>query len=167
MIHRHWPNTLAAAQGHLQRQRQEIRSTHPMPEPPSQTSTPLASDFDNSAPDTSLHFRCFNRADAVFADATGRFPEPPRQGSEYMIVFAYKNYIHVECTRTRSAVSYVQAFTAALEFFRTRGHHIAEVVIDNETSADLKQLFADRHIEVQTVPPGDKRANKAERCIQT
>lgn len=168
MIHRHWPNTLATAQGHLQRQRQGIRSTHPSTVP--ESVSPLSAstdDSDSTDIGTSLHYKFFDRHDAMFADAAGRFPEFSRHGSEYMLIFVFKNYIHVECMESRSAQSFVKAFTDAFTFFKTRNNPITSVVIDNETSADLKQLFLDEAIDVQTVPPGDKRSNKAERCIQS
>ena len=168
MIHRHWPNTLATAQGHLQRQRQGMRSTHPSAAPTSASPpSDQADELDVTDVDTSVHFRFFDRDDAMFADATGQFPETSRHGSEYMIIFAFKNYIHVECMPSRTAKSFVNAFTSAFSFFRTRGNSITSVVIDNETSAELKQLFKDEKLDVQTVPPGDKRSNKAERCIQS
>ena len=168
MIHRHWPNTLATAQGHLQRLRQGMHSTHPSTaqisaSPPSDE----LDDSDDTDVDTSVHFRFFDRDDAMFADATGQFPETSRHGSEYMVVFVFKNYIHIECMPSRTAKSFVNAFISAFSFFRTRGNSITSVVIDNETSAELKQLFTDEKLDVQTVPPGDKRSNKAERSIQS
>jgi len=98
----------------------------------------------------------------VLADATGRFPEPSRQSSEYMIVFAYN-------TRSTSMWNVRETVPQILMYKRLLPPLIVFVpeVIDNETSADLKQLFSNQHIEIQTVPPGDKRANKADGCIQT
>ena len=168
-VYRNWPNSLATAQGHLQQTRQGIRSTSKLPRKREKPVTATSPDYilseENS--DEELHIRTFRRTDAAFADATGRYPTISLEGFEYLLVFVYKNYIHVEPLPDRTSTSYVTAYTAAFTFFDSRGHKINNIVLDNETSAALTNYFASMNIAYQNVSPGNKRANRAERAIQT
>ncbi len=171
-IFRNWPNSLATAQGHMQQMRQGVRSTSAIPrakrlliEKKPKTSPDFLDTSENTT--NELHVRSFNRRQAIHVDATGRYPEPSIDGFEYLLIFVYKNYIHVELLRDRSAKSYILAYTAALAFFADLGHIISNVVLDNETSAALESYLTERHLLFQLVSPGNKRSNRAERAIQS
>ena len=172
-VFRNWPNSLATAQGHLMQTRQGLRSTQPkgydrekFNKKPVDESSPMYFDTTENTKEE-FHIRTFSRKDAAFADATGRYPVISIEGFEYLLIFVYKNYIHVEPLTDRSAASYVKAYTAGFTFFANRGHTIRDVVLDNETSAALEVLFREKNIKFQYVPPGNKRSNRAERAIQT
>ena len=52
-------------------------------------------------------------------------------------------------------------------FFKDHGHQIQFQVLDNECPESLLRFFEQQHVDVDRVPPHQKRANKAERAIQT
>ena len=113
-IFRNWPNSLATAQGHMQQMRQGVRSTGAifrakrlLIEKKPNTSPDFLDTSENTT--NELHVRTFNRRQAIHVDATGRYPEPSIDGFEYLLIFVYKNYIHVELLRDRSAKSYILA----------------------------------------------------------
>jgi hypothetical protein len=171
MLYQNWPNSLATAQGHLQLKRQGIRSTQPKPHErtllkPEPTDTDFHTETDNVNDDV-VQIKCFSRIDAMHADASGRYPVPSYDKHEYQMIFVYKNYVHVELMVDRSSTSYVSAFSAAIEFFKSASHPIRNIVMDNETSEPLKQFIGTLDILCQRVPAGDKRSNKAERAIQS
>ena len=118
-VHQNWPNSLATAEGHLQRTRRGLRSTRPKD---ANFSTPEPNhadyiDANDSPASEEFYIRTFSRKDAAFVDATGRYPEPSFDGFEYHLIFVYKNYIHIELLADRSAQAYVKAYTDAFAFF--------------------------------------------------
>jgi hypothetical protein len=106
----------------------------------------------------------FNLLQSNTVDGTGRYPTIFIEGFEYLLVFVYKIYIHVELLLDRSSASYVTAYSAAFNFFAARGHRIRNVVFDNETSSALT-FFSSTNVAYQNVSSGNKRANRAERAI--
>ena len=52
-------------------------------------------------------------------------------------------------------------------FFNNHGHQLQFQVLDNECPESLLRFFEQQHVDVDRVPPHQKRANKAERAIQT
>ena len=108
-----------------------------------------------------------NSDNEMHADATGRFPFESASGSNYVLVFVYKGYIHVQPLADRSAAAYVKAYRLAIEFFKTKGHVIDIARLDNETSEQLETFLNEANIPFQYVPPEDHRSNRAERAIQS
>ena len=90
-----------------------------------------------------------------------------KDGSEYLLLSVYKNYIHVETLPDRSSTHLRTAYSATHTFFRNLGHHLKIQILDNETSESLFAYFDSQNISYQLVPPNQKRANAAERSIQT
>jgi hypothetical protein len=167
-IHQHWPNSLATAQGHLQQTRQGLKSTRPK-EVNLTKPKPSHADYVDSTPDIDeeFHVRTFKRSDAIFVDATGRYPGQSIDGFEYHLVSVFKNYIHIELLPDRTAQSYVKAYTDTFAFFAKSKHFIRNVVFDKETSEALENHLTKSEVKFQIVSPGNKRSNKAERAIQT
>jgi hypothetical protein len=115
---------------------------------------------------TIQHSSAFRR-DAIYSDLPGRFPVRAKDGSEYLLLSVYKNYIHVETLPDRSSPHLCAAYSATHTFFRKLGHQLTVQILDNETSESLFTYFDTQHIAYQPVPPNQKRANAAERSIQT
>jgi hypothetical protein len=179
-LRRNKPHSPATALGHITASRANVRSSRL---PPVQSSklafsaqpSPLSENLDhydeNDLPDTLLqcsvqHSSSFRR-DAVFSDLPGRFPVKAKDGSEYLLLSVYKNYIHIETLQNRSGPNICAAYTATHTFFRKLGHQVKVQILDNETSASLFTYFDDQRIAYQLVPPHQKRTNAAERAIQT
>jgi hypothetical protein len=68
---------------------------------------------------------------------------------------------------SRTADSLQNAYAQTHQFFRARGHQTQFQVLDNECPTQLRMYFYNNDIKWQLVTPFQKRANKAERAIQT
>ncbi len=90
-----------------------------------------------------------------------------KDGSEHLLLSVYKNYIHVETLPDRSSPHLCAAYSSTHAFFCKLSHQLKVNVLDNETSESLFTYFDTQHITYQPVPPNQKRANAAERSIQT
>ncbi len=126
---------------------------------------------ENELPDILLrctvqHCSAFRR-DAIYSDLPGRFPVRAKNRSEYLLLSVYKNYIHVETLPDRSSTHLCAAYSATHTFFRKLGHQLKVQILDDETSESLFTYFDTQNIAYQPVPPNQKRANAAERSIQT
>jgi hypothetical protein len=106
-------------------------------------------------------------AEALFSDLAGRFPVTAFDGSQYIMISQYKSYIHTELLPSRTETSLGAAFTRTYQFFKDLGHQLQFQVLDNECPESLVRFFKEQHVIVKRVPPNQKRANKAERAIQT
>jgi hypothetical protein len=180
-LRRNKPHSPATALGHITASRSNVRSsrspsTDPQPKlarsaQPSALTENLAHYLPDELPDILLQctvqhssdFRC----DAVFSDLPGRFPIHAKDGTEYLLLSVYKNYVHVENLPDRSASRIRSAYSATYTFFRQLGLHVRVQILDNETSESLFTYFQTANIAYQLVPPDQKRANSAERAIQT
>ena len=196
MIAANLPHSQASSFGHLDRLRQNLRSTKtPTPTPtPTPTSTPTPTPTPITIPTTAdlsdelddlidpidpdeLLLKTFDVTElsdddkktlSIYFDATGMFPFDSIDGEKYIFITVYKNYIHAEPMTDRSATSYIPRFRSAIEFFRSKGHLISSARLDNETSALLEKFFTqEAKIPFQYITAGSHRANKAERAIRS
>ena len=169
IISKNRPITKATAQGHLDQTRQRQRSTRTASPRHVTIADPVVSDSDTpSAPDPKiLHVFLFNSEDLAQVDATGRFPFPSFQGSQYILVFIYLGYIHMEPLHSRTAAAYIAAYKSYFLFLRKTPRGLPTALrIDNETSDALETLFLDNNLRWQKVPPGTHRQNLAERMMR-
>jgi hypothetical protein len=175
MITRHPPNPTATAKGHLDQSRQNQRSTQRA------ALTPSPHDDDTTdaikprpqVPTNLVRTRVVPMEllrHRNHTDLTGSFPVRSKRGSEYiMLMFSEDtNYIHVEPMSSRHGEEHVRAYSAGIEFFSTHGNFAPRFErFDNEANAQVKNFCAKKGIDVQLVPPGMHRTNKAERAIRT
>jgi hypothetical protein len=103
----------------------------------------------------------------MFSDLTGRFPASAMDGSQYILLSVYKRYIHLELLPNRTETSLIIAYSNVHTWFAHLGHYIQFQILDNEVPKGLQLHFRASRIKYQCVPPYNKRANKAERAIQT
>jgi hypothetical protein len=122
-------------------------------------------------PTTILQTRLFPpselRDSSMFSDLTGRFPATAIDGSQYILLSVYKRYIHLELLPNRTEAYLIMAYSNVHAWFTDLGHHIQFQVLDNEAPKRLQLHFRASHITYECVPPYNKRANEAERAIQT
>ena len=183
IVHKHRPNSVATALGHLDQTRQGLRSTnisspvtietlsnaHPaLPIDEGGSNNPDAEDTTLDEPydesDIPLVFcKLMNAADC---DATGRFPIQSMNKNEYMLVSYFKGSIHVEAMPSRHHTSYIDAYQHTFDHWKKYGPLPGIIRLDNETSHHL-QAFVELVSTFQYFPPGNHRANRAERAIRT
>ncbi len=135
--------------------------------PSPRTSTCLAS-FPFASPLT-CRSRTIHRSQWTAGDLTGRFPIPSTLGHEYLLILLNHNYIHYVPMTSRAFSSYVSAFRSACVFFSSHSLPITQLILDNETSADLTVFFRQQFppFSFQHVPPQNHRTNPVERAIRT
>jgi len=177
MISANKPTSVATAMGYLDQTRQVKKSRKNRRRPrnsPSLPPTESSSDdaFDDSTDNgESLFDVCMKLvpiSDIAHVDLTGRFPVKSRKGNEYVLVSTWDNYIHYEPMPSRTSAAYIQAYTAMITFFRSVGRTPTFWRLDNETSDALVQFLESHgYGQLQPVPPGTHRANKAERAIRS
>jgi hypothetical protein len=152
---RNQPHSEATSQGHLDRTRSGLDSTHRM----THTNTTGAGPF------TEMR----EPRHTVYVDLTGRFPHMSVRGVEYLLCCrcSDSNYIHVEPLRSRNSREITTAFERAMKFFGDRGVHHQTAKIDNEVSNHFKETVRAMGIQLQLVPPDNHRTNPVERDIRT
>ena len=72
--------------------------------------------------------------------------------------------------QSRTSGSYVQAYAKTFDHWARYGPVPSIVRLDNETSVELETFLLEEVKQVKTFqyfPPGNHRANRAERCIRT
>jgi hypothetical protein len=154
----HLLDSTPSAQGHLDQLRHGIQSTKTIV-------------FEQSST-TKKHNKILVQvieAPRRHTDLTGQFPIASKAGHLYhMIMYCQvSKYIHVELMKSRKAVDFVEAYRRGNEYFKARGVHPEFERLDNETSELLKNYCKKENIIIQYVPPGNHRANSAERAIRT
>ena len=160
------PHTVATAQGHLNQKRQGLDSTtRSPPTSPSVTSPDL--DDHSVVEANSAYVQMLRLPSSASADLTGRFPVTSTTGSQYVLVTVMDGYIHLEAMAARTHTEYVRCFKRMVTFFGEHNRKPSFLRLDNETSAAVETYMRTENIQIQYCPPGQHRANAAERCIQT
>lgn len=181
LILAHPPFTLATAQGHLNQRRQGLDSTSnsllplppslpvdaPPPSSPSTADTALPLPPPTLAEANRVYIRRVHLPHTVSSDLTGRFPVSSYTGTQYVLISEMDGYIHAEPMASRAHTDYVRAFKRIVAFFSALGRQPFFQRLDNETSAAVETYLRSENIHLQYCPPGQHRANTAERSIQT
>lgn len=168
MISANTPNSIATAKGHLDQSRQRKSRRKALNDKPyaNAHTTDTTEDDYSDIPDN-VFVKTIPATDLAHADSTGRFPIASRKGNQYVLVYTWRGYAHYEPMPSRTAVSYLAAYTRAWQFFRQFDAPPSFMRMDNETSSLLEAFAKDQKLTIQYVPPGTHRANKAEREIRT
>lgn len=168
LISQFLPHTLPTAQGHLNQQRQGHDSTKtPLFTPLVDNSLDIPHEQLTPAEANRVYVQLHRLPHQLSSDLTGRFPVPSSTGSQYVLVTECDGYIHVEPMSARTTSEYMRAFRLVVKFFASHGRKPFFQKLDNETSATLENFFRAENIQIQYCPPGQHRANIAERSIQT
>jgi hypothetical protein len=164
-LRRNKPHSPATALGHITASRSNVRSSRSQPTNPqpklARSVQPVALFTENldhylsdELPDILLQCTVQHssalRRDAVFSDLPGRFPVRAKDGTEYLLLSVYKNYVHVETLPDRSASCIRSAYSATHTFFRQLGHHVRVQILDNETSESLFTYFQTEKISYES-----------------
>ena len=172
LIQKHLPPSIDTAKGHIKQEFKGLQSTKPSIPPNSLTTIDFFPESD--VPNVRTHSVVFatlwiRAPDFASLDLTGRFPYRSSRGNEYMMV-AYHydaNAILVEPMKNRSAMQLTNAWKALNKIFDRAGIQPSMYILDNEANSELKNAMAMENVTYQLVPPHNKRANPAERAIQT
>jgi hypothetical protein len=170
LIHKHLPDSIATAKGHLDQEQQNLQSTK---EPTVSTSD---EDFFPTSPEPTV---TTNECCAVlfpfvpkhvgYTDLTGRFPHISARGNKYLlIVYDFdSNAILAEPLKSRQAGEIKQAWLKLHNILARRGTAPKMYILDNEASNELKNSMIKNNLTYQLAPPHIHRRNAAERAIRT
>jgi hypothetical protein len=149
--------------GHINQQRQNIRSTSRAPIDKQQA--PVI----DLGTKTHLVYAVVVDQGQLYTDLTGKFPVRSSKGNSYvMVCYIYDcNYIKVIPMKSRSASEWVKAYDSVHQELTVKGFKPKLQVLDNEALFALKNFFTENDIAYQLVPPHCHRRNAAERAIRT
>lgn len=167
------PNSVATAQGHLDRVRQGIRSTktRQLQLPDTDSHIDPDSGFNDDTTtciDPKIYTRQFKPGD-LHVDATGPFPVQSTSGNQFLLIFYIEgaNSFKSIPMRSNTAASNIDAYDQVIDYCTAR-HVVTDFIrLDNNTSSDLERHLHSKGVGFQYVPPGNHRVNKAERGIRT
>ena len=110
-----------------------------------------------------------DRSTLGYLDLPGRFPYRSARGNEYIVVGLYldTNNIQAVAIKNREAPTIKAAWEIINKKFEAAGVAPTTWILDNEASQLIKDAMTDTNVNFQLIPPHVKRANIAERAIQT
>jgi hypothetical protein len=132
-INKHLKLTPARAMGHMNQQRQNIRSTSKTIAEPTPADTDLGSN-------THLVYAVVVDQGQLYTDLTGKFPVRSSKGNPYvMVCYVYDcNYVKVIPVKSRSASEWVKAYDTIHQELTVKGFKPKLQTLDNEASSALK-----------------------------
>ena len=159
-IRKHYPETKATPKGHLDQQRQGVRSTRANPKKPP-SNEPRAKEND-------IYLEVWDLRDTTYSDQTGRFPYTSYKGSQYLMVLVEidSSCILVEPLRDKTAEEMQRAYLHIQQRLNKAGVQPKKHVMDNEVSEILRETIENK-CKLEMVPPGCHRRNVAEVAIKT
>jgi hypothetical protein len=187
LVRKYLPPSPATAKGHLDQQRQNLRSTHPPADTKIKLSAPQPDHVPSRSPPTladtdtqpfqenpnirthQIFASCHDVTGQIASDLTGRFPTVSYQGHKYiLVIYDYdSNSIIVEAMKNRSAQEHLRAYNKLHQYLCARGFRPVLQRLDNEASALLKSQMREHGVDYQLVQPHMHRRNAAEHAICT
>ena len=113
---------------------------------------------------------CAADGGALHGDPMGKFPVESATGNNYILALRVqgRNFIMLTPFRTRHGSDIAGAYKTALRRLAARGiTNFTKLVMDNETSPELRAIIQAADIPAEYVPPSTHRRNIAERDIRT
>jgi hypothetical protein len=165
-IRRHLPKSFATAQGHLDRQRRNLRTTKAPPEP---SPAEIQQDLQPTPVQhrSNAVFIAHHVADAqngvIYTDPTGAFPVTSRAGYKYLLVLYDfdSNAILAELMKARSDDEALRAYEALYRTLTNRGCKPNLNIMDNEASRAIKRAITKSGATYQLLEPHNHRVNAA------
>ena len=169
----------ATVKGHLDRVRKNKQSTKKKVTFAPEQEDPISIDVEvedaNPEPlpkdgsTNSCFVATFDITNKVYSDQTGRFPVPSVRGNTQLFVLYHfdSNYIFLRPIKNKRKETILDACKLVYEELQLAGFTVKLHILDNECSGVLKEFFAHEGVDHMQVPPGNHRANAAERCIRT
>ena len=171
-VNKYYPETDATPMGHLNQQRQGVRSTKQKKK--KKVNLPPIEDIEEV--DTSslvgkkehdVYIKVHDLRGTVYSDQTGKFPYRSKRGYQYIMVMIHidSNHIFVEPLKSRTSAEMQRAYLVLINRVKKTGMEIKKHVLDNEVSNDMKALIEET-CKYELVPPGCHRRNVAEVAIK-
>lgn len=177
----HPPITAATEMGHLDQVRKNLRSTkrkkhHHKPLPDTASDSDETDDFFPTSTNDTREHHCYatvitptDLSGQIYTDHTGKFLVPGNSGAiQLFVLYDYdSNSILVETMKNKTGSEHLRAYEKLYNRLLKAGLLPKLHRLDNECSAEIKEFMTAKNIQIQLVPPGNHRANAAERAIRT
>lgn len=110
-VRKYYPETIETAQGHLNQQRKNVRST----KRPFEECNAAAALRGKKVKD--ILVRTYDVRETIFSDQTGRFPTQSRSGNKYIMVLVEidSNAILVEPMKSRAEAEMIRAYDVLVQ----------------------------------------------------
>ena len=160
------PLSEATIKGHLNAQRQHVRSTK------RSYTTPhfiFSASATTPARTHAIFTDCITATGQIYTDQSGPFLTPSTSGNKYIFVlYDYdSNFIDAIPIPSRSKAQLVQAYRIGISRLQQRGLTPQLHRLDNEISKLMEEEISSNNIKFQLTPAGNHSRNAAERAIQT
>ena len=167
LIRKHLPKRLATAQGHLDQEAKNLRSTQVTDL--DEDITPSQEPSNTKTQDIMCWVEDITDICKSYSDQTGKFPITSSRGHKYIfVVYHYDtNTIHGIPIKSRNSSDLCAAWLQVYNMFKPHGEAPNIHILDNECSQDMKTMFKEHKIAHKLVPPHIYRRNAAERAICT
>ena len=165
-VSKHFPESVETQKGHMQKQRQNVRSTKQKICPDDTSDDTLLT---QAVAKHNVMVKIVNANETVYSDQTGRLPVQSSRGNTSLMVYydVDSNYIDAEPIRSHQDSHMIQAYrTLWTRTTRGRANKPHLHILDNEASEAFKAAIKE-NCTLQLVPPDTHRRNLAERAIQT
>ena len=167
LMRKHLPNRIATAQGHLDQESKNLRSTKETET--LQDIAPSQEPNNIKTQDIMCWVEDITDICKTYSDQTGKFPITSSRGHKYIFVVYHfdTNVIYGIAIKSRTSTDLCAAWLQAFTLFKSHGETPNIHILDNECSEDMKTMFREHNIVHQLVPPHIHRRNAAERAIRT
>ena len=169
-VNKHYPETDATPMGHLNQQRQGVRSTKKKKQgvlPPQDEVEEIDSSDLVGKKEKDIYVKTYELRGIIYSDQTGKFPYRSKRGYRYIMILIHidSNHIYVEPLKSKSSAEMQRAYLSLIKRVKKSGMEIKKHVLDNEISDEMKELIEDT-CKYELVPPGCHRRNVAEVAIK-
>jgi hypothetical protein len=149
-IHRFYPETKETPKGHLDQQRQGVRST--------KVTTKTSGSLTSKAKEHDVFTQVWELRNTTYSDQTGRFPFTSYAGNKYVMVMVEldSSGIIVEGIKDRSSDELKRAYLKLLGRLKKAGVKPQKHIKDNEVSAELQDVI-EEECQLELVPAGCHR----------
>ena len=166
VVNKYFPESEETVKGHMNHQRQGVRST--------KEKNPKASD-ENTKSEAGKKERdvyvklvdLWDQKGTIYTDQTGNLPVRARSGNRFIMVMVAidSNAILVTPVRDHTDQQLRNAYLPLLKRVKDAGMQIKKHILDNECSNAMKEVIK-QECELELVPPGCHRRNIAEIGIE-
>ena len=163
-VAKYFPQSEETAKGHMNHQRQGVRSTKPKQPTPEPQEPDATQDVGKKERDVySKIVDLWDMKGTIYTDQTGKFPVKARSGARYIMIMVAidSNAVLAATLKNKSDKEQRLAYLALLKRLKQAGVVVKKHVMDNECSDKMKELIKSECM-LELAPPGCHRRNLAE-----
>ena len=161
-VNKYFPESTETVKGHMNHQRQGVRSTKRKPQDPEDIDT--KSEVGKKERDIYTKvIDLWDQKETIYTDQTGNLPVQSRSGNRFIMVMVAidSNAILVTPVKDHTDQQLRNAYLTLLKRVKNAGVQVKKHILDNECSENMKEVIK-QECELELVPPGCHRRNIAE-----